>query len=139
MSELGSILEYSADIADAEAPKSLPAGDYPAKITGAEVGTSQTSGKTRVDVSFLIDPDDFPADYEDADAFADGKTLHFYVGAGDDKAARFRIRKFLESIGAPLGSKIDVNDWVGRSAIVTIKPEEFEGIERERITKVEAK
>lgn len=139
MSDLGSILDYSSDIADAEAPKSLPAGDYPAKITGAEVGTSQSSGKVRVDVSFLIDPEDFPADYEDAESFADGKTMHFYVGAGDDKAARFRLRKFIEAIGAPAGSKIDVNDWVGREAVVTIRPEEFEGIERERITKVEAK
>lgn len=139
MSDLGSILDYSADIADAEAPKSLPAGDYPAKITGAEVGTSQSSGKPQVIVSWLIDPDDFPADYEDADAFADGKTLKTYQGASDDKASRFRMRKFLESIGAPAGSKIDVNDWVGRAAVVTIKPEEFEGIERERITKVEAK
>lgn len=138
MSELGSILDYSDDIADAEAPRSLPAGDYPATITGAAVGTSQASGKPRVDVSFTIAPDDFPADYEDADAFADGKIVHAYIGAADDKAARFRMRKFVEAIGAPAGSKIDVNDWVGRKAVITIKPEDFEGVERERYVKVES-
>lgn len=139
MSDMGSILDYSSDIADAEAPKSLPAGDYPAKITGAEVGTSQSSGKPQVVVSWLIDPDDFPADYEDTESFADGKTLKTYQGAADDKASRFRMRKFIEAIGAPAGAKVDVNDWVGREAVVTIRPEGFEGIERERIVKVEAK
>lgn len=138
MSELGSILDYSDDIADAEAPKALPAGDYVASITGAEVGTSQSSGKPRVAVVFTIAPEDFPADYEDAESFADGKNITHYAGASDDKASRFRMRRFIEAIGAPLGSKIDVNDWVGRKAMITIRPEEFEGIERERIAKVEA-
>lgn len=139
MSELGTILDYSSDIADAEAPKALPAGDYPAEITAAEVGTSQSSGKPRVDVTFKIDFNSFPADYEDAESFADGKLVHFYVGAADDKASKFRMRKFLESIGAPASTRIDVNDWVGRKATVTIEPDEYEGIERERIRKVEAR
>lgn len=139
MSELGSILDYSADISDAEAPVALAAGDYPAKIVAAEVGTSQTSGKSRVDVTFRIQPEDFPADYEDAESFPDGKDLHFYPSAEDTKAARFRMKKFCESIGAALSNRLDVNEWVGKSAILTIEKDEFEGIERERIRKVEAK
>lgn len=138
MSELGSILEYSEDVSDAEAPKALPAGAYTASVTGAELGISQNSGKPRVAVSFMIDPEDFPADYEDADSFADGKTIMHYVSAADDKASRFRMRKFIEAIGAKGGTKVDVNDWVGKKAEITIEPDEFEGIERERIRKVEA-
>lgn len=139
MSELGSILEYSEDISDAEAPVALPAGDYPAKIVSAEVGTSQSSGKARVDVTFRIAPEDFPADYEDADSFADGKDIHAYVSCEDTKASRFRMRKFVESIGAKAGGKIDVNEWIGKSAIVTIEQDEYEGVPRERFRKVEAK
>lgn len=139
MSELGSILDYSSDIADAEAPVALPAGDYPAKIVGAELGTSQSSGKKRVDVTWRIAPEDFPADYEDAESFADGKDVHQYITAEDTKAARFRMKKFCEAIGATLSSRLDVNDWVGKSAIITIEPDEFEGIERERHRKTEAK
>lgn len=137
--ELGSILDFSSDISDAEAPVALPAGDYPAKIISAEVGTSQSSGKRRVDVTFRIQPEDFPADYEDAESFPDGKDVHFYVGVEDNKAALYRLRKFCEAIGAPMSSRLDVNDWVGKSAIMTIEPDEYEGVERERARKVEAK
>lgn len=139
MSDMGSILEYNNDLNEVEAPKSLPGNDYPAEITGAEVGISQGSGKPRVEVTWLIKPEDFPADYEDAESFPDGKQVKTYQGAGNDKASMFRMRKFLEAIGAPISNSINVNDWIGRTAMLTIEPDEFEGIERERVRKVEAK
>lgn len=139
MSELGSIIEYSNDIADAEAPVALPAGDYPAKIVAAENGTSQSSGKSRADVTFRIAPEDFPPDYEDAESFPEGKDVHVYVSTEDTKSARFRMRKFCEAIGAKMSSRLDVNEWIGKTAIVTIDKDEYEGVERERARKVEAK
>lgn len=137
--DLGSIIDYSTDLADVEAPVALPAGDYPAKIVAAENGVSQASGKSRVDVTFRIAPEDFPADYEDAESFPDGKDVHAYISSEQNKAAMFRMRKFCEAIGAPLSSRLDVNDWIGKTAIITIEPDEFEGVERERFRKVEAK
>jgi hypothetical protein len=140
MSDMGSIIEYTEDLASAEAPQALPAGDYLAEITGAEIGTSQTSGKSRVDVTFRIKPEDFPADYVDADSFADGKSVHFYPSAEPDKANKFRMRNFVEAIGAKLNvKKLDVNDWIGKTAIISIIPDEYEGVERERIKSVSAK
>lgn len=135
----GSILDYSTDITEAEAPVALPAGDYPAKIVAAEVGTSQSSGKSRADVTWRIQPEDFPADYEDAESFPDGKDVHQYISAEDSKPARFRMKKFCESIGAAMSNRLDVNEWLGKSGIITIEPDEFEGVERERFRKVEAK
>lgn len=137
--EFGSILDFSSDIGDAEAPAALAAGDYPMTITGADVGVSQGSGKRRVDVTFHIEPEDFPADYPDAESFPDGKDVHFYVSVEDTAATRFRLRKFCEAIGAPMSSRLDVNEWVGKKAIGTIEQDEFEGVPRERIRKVEAK
>lgn len=137
--DLGSILDFSTDIADAEAPVALPAGDYPAKIVACELGVSNTSGKKRVDVTFRIAPEDFPADYEDAESFGDGKDVHAYVSVEDNKATRFRLKKFLEAIGAPMTSRLDINEWIGRGAVITIEPDEYEGVERERFRKVEAK
>ncbi len=139
MSEMGSILEYQEDLSSAEAPKSLPAGEYPAEITGTELVTSQNSGKLNVKITWRIKPEDFPADYEDADSFADGKTLTSYVGAEQDKAARFRMRTFCEAIGVKLGKKLDINDWIGKTGNLEIVPDEYEGIERERIRGVKAK
>jgi|SRR6478609_10998170 len=139
MSELGSILEFSESIADAEAPVALPAGDYPAKIVAADVGTSASSGKARVDITFRIQPEDFPADYEDAGSFADGKDVHAYVSVEDSKSVRFRLKKFCEAIGAKMSARLDVNEWIGKSAIITIEQDEFEGVPRERFRKAEAK
>ena len=136
MSEMGTIIEYSEDVAEAEAPKALPASDYPVTITGAELGVSQNSGKKRVAVTFTVAPEDYPADYEDAESFPDGKTVMHYVGAEDNLAARFRMRKFCEAIGVPASKNIDINSWVGREAVAALEPDEFEGIERERCKSV---
>lgn len=135
MSELGSLIEFEVDIAEAEAPKALPAGDYPATVVGAETMTSKTSGKPMVRVDFRVQPEDFPADYEDADSFADGKTVSQYIVIGHDKPSVYRMRRFVESIGAPMGKSININDWVGRQAVVTLAAEEFEGVERERLVR----
>jgi hypothetical protein len=136
---MGSILEFSQSLKDAQAPEALAAGDYPAEIVGAEYGVSQNSGKPRVDITFKVKPEDYPADYVDAESFADGKQMHFYLSAQDDKASRFRVRKFCEAIGAKLGAKIDINDWIGKTAVISIIPDEYEGVDRERISRVNAK
>lgn len=136
MSEMETIIEFSEDVSEAEAPKALPANPYPAEITGAEIGISQNSGNPRAKVDFLIRPEDFPADYEDAESFPDGKIVSFYVGTADNMATRFRIRQFLDAIGAPGGTKVNVEDWIGRKASIDCEPDEYEGIERERIKRV---
>jgi hypothetical protein len=137
--DLGSILEFSEDISDAEAPKALPSGDYLAKIVSAENGTSASSGKSRGDVTFRIAPEDFPADFEDAGEFPEGLDVHFYPSTEDNKTSRFRLRKFVEAIGGKTGGRIDMNEWIGKQAVITLESETFEGIERNRIRKVEAK
>ncbi|MBU2051492.1 MAG: hypothetical protein KKH61_21285 [Gammaproteobacteria bacterium] len=133
---MGSILEFTENLKDAEAPKALGNIDVPGEITGATSGLSKSSGRKQVDVVFRIKPEDFPVDYEDAASFADGKTVHFYLSGMDDKVSRFRMRKFCESIGAKLGAKIDVNDWIGKSAMLSLGADEFEGVDRERILRV---
>lgn len=136
--EMGSIIEYTDDLSDAQAPTSLPASDYPGEITQVEVALSKSSGKPRAAVTFKIAPEDFPADYEDADAFEDGKLVTTYISCADDKASRWRMRRFCESIGAPLGNNLDTNSWIGRKALLAIEPDEYEGVQRERIRKVES-
>lgn len=138
MSENNGIISYATSLADAEAPTALPGGDYPATIIAAVRGPSQSSGKDQVKVTFRIEPEDYPADYEDAASYPEGKEAQFYVPAEEDRPSMFRMRKFLEAIGMKLGKTVDHNEFVGRKAVVTNKPEEFEGIPRERITKVSA-
>jgi len=55
----------------------------------------------------------------------------------DNARARFQCKRFVLAIGAQPGKRIDLNDWVGQSARIGIQNEEYEGIPREIITKVQ--
>jgi hypothetical protein len=86
-------------------------------------------------VQFYISEDAYPADYTEGEP--DGMLLTFNrVSLMNTPSGRHRLRKFLEAIGAPAGTKIDLNDWVGRTATVTIAHDTYEGEVRAQIAKV---
>ena len=134
--DLPSVIEFSEDISDAEAPPPLPVQEYEANIRGVTQKTSATSGNSYAEISFHIDTDQFPADY-DVENAPDGKTIvHRRVTLVDDRAGRYRLRLFMEAIGATPGRNVDLNDWIGLSARVLVAHSEYEGVTREEITKV---
>ena len=133
--ELSSILEFSEDLKDVEAPAALPENDYPGEVIGATQKHSQ-SGNLMAVVQFLIKPEDYPVDYPDADSFADGKKVTYYLPLGNNRAGLFRISQFVKSISAPTKAPIDLNDWVGKTALLTILNEDYEGVPQERIKRV---
>lgn len=129
-----SIIEYSEDISTAEAPEPLPVGDYPAEIRAAERKTS-AKGNPYGAVTFFIAPENYPADFTQGDP--DGMSLAFNrVPVDDTPAARYRMRKFCEAIGAPTGSRVDMNEWIGLTAVVSITHDTYEGETRAVISKV---
>lgn len=133
--EVMSIVEFSEDISSAEAPEPLPVGDYPAQITGAEVKISQRGTKYAA-VTFFINVDDFPADFPIENA-PDGVTIIYRrVGLENNPQARFGLKKFLESIGAPMSARIDVNEWISLEASVEVDQSEWEGVNRAEIVRV---
>lgn len=134
MSEVRSIVEYDEDLSNAEAPVPLPPGDYAAEVRTAEIKTS-AKGNEYVNVTFFVAPEQYPADYTEGNA--DGTTLSFgRLSPENSTRARFGMRKFCEAIGAPLGAKLDLNDWIGRSAIIVVTNEEYEGVMQARCSKV---
>lgn len=129
-----SIIEYAEDLAEAEAPVPLPKGDYPAEIRSAEKKTS-AKGNEYVDVVFFISPDEYPADYTEGNP--DGTSLNYgRLNPAPTTQARWGMKKFCESIGATLGRTLDLNDWIGKTAIVSVVHEEWEGVQRAKIGKV---
>lgn len=133
---LPSVVEFSEDISQAEPPVPLPVGDYQAEIRAAENKTSQ-KGNSYAAVQFFIPPEQYPADYTEGEP--DGMILSYNrVGLSDTPAGRHRVRKFTEAIGAPAGKKVDLNEWVGRTATVTVVHDEYEGEPRAAIAKVSA-
>ncbi len=136
--DLGSIIEYSEDLAEQEAPEPLPPGEYDGTILRCEAKISNTSGKKYAAVTFNIPVEQFPPDYP-SENNPDGATVIYrMVPLGDNPRARFQTKRFVEAIGATPGKRIDLNDWVGLSARVGIQNEDYEGVPREVITRVTA-
>lgn len=133
---LPSVFEFSADISSQEAPPPLPPRTYLAQITGAVAKVSQKSGNTYADIEFTVPTDQFPPD------FAAGQTepvkLHFRsLTMNDTPQARYRIRKFCESIKHPAGREFDLNSLVGKMAQLTVKNSTYQGEPRAEIDKIE--
>jgi len=136
MDELDSIVEFSVNLKDQDQPDPLPVGKYSGVIRGAEVKMSQRDTKYAA-VSFHISPEQFPADWEDGNP--DGQVLVYRrVGLEDNANSRFGTKRFIESIGAPLSKKIDVNEWVGLEAELEVAHTTWEGTTRAEITRVSA-
>jgi len=134
--ELSSIVEFSVDLNDQDAPEPLPAGSYTGVIRNAEVKESQR-GTMYCAVSFHIGADQFPADYKDGSD--DGLTLVYRrVGLEDNPQARYGTKRFIENIGAPLSKKIDVSEWVGLEAALEVEHDTYEGVTRAAINRVHA-
>ena len=134
MSDQMSIIEYDEDLSSAEAPVPLPVGDYPAEIRSAERKTS-AAGNEYINVTFHISPEAYPADYTEGSE--DGQVLTFgRLSPENTQRARWNMKKFCESIGVTLGKSLDLNDWIGQSAIVTVAHDTYEGETRPQIKKV---
>lgn len=133
--KIPSVMEYSSDVTDAQPPAPLPEGRYVGDIVEVEVKVSQ-KGNHYVAVGFLITPDQYPVDFTEGNP--DGTKLYYNrVQVSDDARGRFQMRKFCETIDAPMGRRIDVNDWMGKRAYLHVKNSEYEGMPRAEIAKTE--
>ena len=134
-----SILTFSEDISTAEAPEPLPIGLYPASIQGAEVKTSQNSGNRYLDLSLLIAPDSFPADYP-IENNPDGALIHFRRTIVEDTPrARHSIRRLCEACGVVASKELNVMEFVGQEVSVEIVHDEYNGVTREDIKSIDAR
>lgn len=140
--ELDGVMQFSSDIADAEAPRPLPEGVYPSTIKDVKRVKRKTSGKRGLDVYFFVAPEDYPADFPVEEA-PDGMTLVYRrLNLEDTKAGRFAIKRFVENVGAPpvrqqLGDE-ELSAWKGLSAKIVIKADEWEGNPRAVIDRIVA-
>lgn len=133
--EVNSIVEFSDDLSTAEAPVPLPVRTYSATIRKAEAKVSE-KGNRYAAVTLFISPDDYPADYPTENAPEGTTMIYRRVGLDDNAPTRYRLRKFLETIGAPTSARINLSDWVGLTCQVAVKHEEFEGEVRGVVEKV---
>ena len=132
--EIRSLIEYNDDLSNAEAPVPLPTGTYVGEVRGAEVKDS-SKGSKYVSVTFHINSDDYPPDYTEGDP--DGTILTYNrISPENTTRARFAMKRFCEALGAPMGRTIDLNDWLGKSALLEVTHDTYEGITRAQIKSV---
>jgi uncharacterized protein DUF669 len=129
-----SLMEFSSDLSTAEAPPPLPVGEYPASIVKAEIKDS-AKGNKYLALMFRIEPESYPADFIDGNP--EGETLSYNrVVLQDNPQGRYRMRKFLESVGGTLSTRVDPNELMGLTATVGIVHGKWEGETRAEIAKV---
>ena len=135
--ELDSVVHYSVDLNEQEAPPPLPTGEYRGVVRAAEKKESQR-GTMYAAVSFHISPDQYPADFAD-DANPDGMTLVYRrCSLEDNPQARYGARQFIEAIGGVLAKDVDVAEWVGLEGALEVEHDTFEGVTRAAIKRVRA-
>lgn len=138
MAEQVTMMSYSQDIKDAEKPKPLPAGQYRGVVRSAECKVSG-KGKKYVAVVFNITPEQYPADFTDGNP--EGTTMTWGRTSGEDTPqGRFSMKKLFSELGAPLpGKEVDLNQLLGREAILTTKLEMYQddlNAQIDKLTKV---
>lgn len=132
---MSDILEFSSNIADAEAPPQLPAGTYRAICVGAQVTTSKSSGNPLLPLKFKINKSEFPADFE---TDVDELTLQLNsLTVRDNAQDRWRLKQTCQALGVPMSNKIDPNDFLMKECRLETKMEPgLDGTMRAAIAKV---
>jgi hypothetical protein len=114
------LLNFSANIADAEAPPQLPAGEYKAICTAAVDKTAASSGNPMLTLTLQVPRSEFPADFDPGDG-VDDLTFTMNVVSRDIPADRWRMKNVCKAFGVPMSSSIDPSDFVGREARARIR------------------
>ena len=138
--ELGSVVTFSNDIADEEAPLPIPEGMYAAEIRDVKLVTRKTSGKRGLDIFFHVKPENYPADFPVTEA-PDGVTLVYRrLNVEDTKQNRYALKRFVTNVGAPpLGRTLDeetLSAWKGLNTKIVVKHDEWEGNPRPVIERI---
>lgn len=114
------LLTFSANIADAEAPPQLPAGEYKAICTAASDKVAASSGNPMLTLTMQVPRTEFPVDFDPGEG-VDELTFTMNVVARDIPADRFRMKNTCKAFGVPMSSSIDPNDFVGKEARARIR------------------
>ena len=135
MSGQTSLMKFSQDITNAEAPPPIPARSYRAEVIGASIRPAQSSGLPYVNLQFRIPAEDYPADYTEGDP--DGTILYYNrLQVADTPRGRYLARVLMQKLGGPLGHEIDCNALIGLWANIEVTHQEYEGEQRANIARI---
>lgn len=135
MSGQTSMMTFSQDIMNAEAPPPLPARSYRAEIVGAMIRPAQASGMPYLALQFRVPASEYPADYTEGDP--DGTVLYYNrLQVQDTPRGRYLAKMLMQKLGGPLGHNIDCNALIGLWANIEVAHQERDGEMRENVTRI---
>lgn len=133
---MSNILEFSANIADAEAPPALPAGTYEAVCVSAQPGVSKSSGNPTLPLQFKVPKSQFPADF-DAGGLDEITLVLNSLTTRDTAQDRWRLKGICQALGVPMSNTLDPNDFIMKSCrLETRVAPGLDGTPRAEIAKV---
>lgn len=117
-----SLFVYDDSIEDAVAPEALHDGAKVfATVKGVKLQTSDLTGKPQLIFNYLVEPDDYPADFP-TDHYPEGIPLiNFSAPIGNSVPGRFNQKKIALAHGAPTVKELRATDYIGKRVKVTIK------------------
>lgn len=139
-SENINIIELDQNLEDFEDFEPLPARDYVAELRKAETRISE-KGNEYFYVTFNIHPEDFPADYDVANAPEGLNLIYSRLMAVNpqDRRSVTAMKKFYKALGMSLKTPtIDCSTWEGKKAKLIVGREEYNGELRNAIKSIEA-
>lgn len=133
-----SLIQFSQNIAEAEAPPPLPPGDYEGICVSAQPGISKSSGNPMLPLKYKITSEQFPVDF-DAQGQDELDLTYNRLTTRDNAGDRFRMKNMCIAHGVAMSNNIDPNDFIGTKVRLTIenKPD-LEGNPRAEISRITA-
>lgn len=114
------LLTFSSNIADAEPPPQLPAGEYRCICTASTDKVAASSGNPMLTLTLQVPRTEFPADFDPGEG-VDELTFTMNVVSRDIPADRWRMKNVCKAFGVAMSNTIDPNDFVGREARARIR------------------
>jgi hypothetical protein len=114
------LLTFSENIADAEAPPQLPAGEYKCICIAAQDKIAASSGNPMLTLTLQIPRSEFPADFDPGEGVEE-QTFTSNIVCRDIPADRFRMKRTCNAFGVAMSNVINPDDFVGKEARARIK------------------
>lgn len=136
----GSIVELDMNLDEYDDYEPLPPGGYPFTVTLAETRTSE-KGNDFYYCTLQIHPDDYPADYDVANAPEGANITYARMQKPDPKNRRSitAVKNWFKALGmSTKTSKINPAEWEGKQGKVILKYGKFNNQPTNEIVAIEA-
>lgn len=122
------MISLSQNIDDMPEYEPLPSGPYPAEVRHVEVAHSEKIPTGYIKMALMVDPSDYPADYDASNA-PEGVPLTYArvrIPTEDRRTVR-PFKMLLAALGVSGGSSFDPGEWVGKQVQVLVSRSEYQG------------